>query len=217
MAKRKRDYENDFPSVTEVLNVLRKPGLEMWYRVNTPQFINEAMAKGKSIGTATHEAIESYITTGELKVDTEWPDEVTMALQSFVLFKKEHPEIILKSSEKKMTSDRYFFNGTMDVIGEIEGKKILGDWKTTACKDKEKPEIYDEARTQISAYRELYAEYEEYVNSAFILSLAKDKVAYNLEFLGVDEMDSRFKEIFLPALSIKNYSKKHKQEKKDAV
>ena len=173
MAKRKRDYENDFPSVTEVLNVLRKPGLEMWYRVNTPQFINEAMAKGKSIGTATHEAIESYITTGELKVDTEWPDEVTMALQSFVLFKKEHPEIILKSSEKKMTSDRYFFNGTMDVIGEIEGKKILGDWKTTACKDKEKPEIYDEARTQISAYRELYAEYEEYVNSAFILSFFK--------------------------------------------
>jgi hypothetical protein len=209
--KKKRDYDNDFPSVTQVLDVLRKPGLEMWYRVNTPQFINEAMSKGKSIGSATHEAIETYINTGELKVDTEWPDEVTMALKSFVLFKKEHPEVKLTKSETKMTSSKHSFNGTMDIMGEIDGMKIVGDWKTTAAKDKEKPEIYDEAKTQVSAYRELYNEvFNECVGRAFIVSLAKDKEAYSFEIIENKEINDRFENIFIPALTIKSYQRRPK-------
>lgn len=210
MAKRKhREYDNDFPSVTQVLDVMRKPGLEMWYRINTPQFINEAMVKGKTIGTATHTAIESFINTGLLAVDTEYPDEVTFALQSFAAFKKEHPEVALSGSETKMTSFKYGYNGTMDIIGEIAGFKYAGDWKTTAAKDKEKPEIYDEAKTQVSAYAMAYNEmFNANLEKAFIVSLAKDKVAYNFEIIEKEEIESRFNEIFLSALKIKNYKRR---------
>jgi hypothetical protein len=208
MAKRKREYDNDLPSVTEVLNVLRKPGLEMWYRVNTPKFINEAMSKGRSIGTATHEAIESFITTGELKVDTEWPDEVTLALKSFALFRQEHPEIKLTQSETKMTSIVHGYNGTMDITGQID-IRMAGDWKTTAAKEEEKPTIYDEAKTQVAAYRAAWNELfpSDRLEKAFIVSLAKDKVAYAFEVIEADELDSRFNEIFLSALKIKNYQR----------
>ena len=73
MATRKhRDYDNDYPSVTTILSVLRKIGLEMWFKFNTIKFINDATAKGKLIGTQTHEAIEHYINTGEAKIETEW-------------------------------------------------------------------------------------------------------------------------------------------------
>ena len=209
MAKKRRDYDNDFPSVTQVLDVLRKPGLEQWYKVNTPQFIQEAMVRGRTIGTATHAAIESYINTGSLTVDTEYPDEVTMALNSFVLFRKEHPEIKLHSSEQKMTSLKHGFNGTMDIIGEIGLESLCGDWKTTAAKDEEKPTIYDEAKTQVSAYLELYNEVNADLTvkpeRAFIVSLAKDKVAYAFEIIEKEELESRFREIFLSALKIKTY------------
>lgn len=207
MAKRKREYENDFPSVTQVLDVLRKPGLEQWYKVNTPQLIRDAMIRGRTIGTATHDAIESYINTGLLTTDTEYPDEVTMALNSFVLFRKEHPEIKLRQSETKMTSLKHGFNGTMDIIGEIDISVLAGDWKTTAAKDEEKPTIYDEAKTQVSAYRELWNELNpsSQLDRAFIVSLAKDKIAYAFEIIEKDELDSRFNEIFLSALKIKKY------------
>jgi hypothetical protein len=210
VAKRKhREYDNDFPSVTQVLDVMRKPGLEMWYKINTPQFIQEAMIKGRTIGTATHTAIESFINTGLLTVDTEYPDEVTLALQSFAMFKKEHPEVILSGSETKMTSFKHGYNGTMDIIGEIGGIKHAGDWKTSAAKDNEKPEIYDEAKTQVSAYAMAYNEvFNANLERAFIVSLAKDKVAYNFEVIEKEEIESRFNEIFLSALKIKNYKRR---------
>lgn len=211
MAKRKhREYENDFPSVTQVLDVLRKPGLEMWYRINTPQFINKAMIKGRTIGTATHTAIENFINTGTLAVDTEYPDEVTSALKSFALFRKEHPEVNLQKSETKMTSLVHGFNGTMDITGMIDAIRMAGDWKTTSCKDKEKPEIYDEAKTQVSAYRAAWNELfpDKWLEKAFIVSLAKDKISYSFEIVEAEELDSRFNEIFLSALKIKTYNKK---------
>jgi len=209
MTKKRRNYDNDFPSVTQVLDCLRKPGLEQWYKINTPQFIQEAMVRGRTIGTATHAAIESYINTGLLTVDTEYPDEVTTALNSFAMFRREHPEIKLHSSEQKMTSFKYGFNGTMDIIGEIGIECLCGDWKTTAAKLNDKPEIYDEAKTQVAAYLHLYNEVNTDLvikpERAFIVSLAKDKVAYSYEIIEKEELVSRFEEIFLSALKIKNY------------
>ena len=114
MAKKHRDYDNKYPSVTTILGILRKIGLEQWYIQNTPEFIRGAMTKGKNIGTATHEAISHFILTGEAKIETEWPEEVTNALKSFMLFRKENPDIRLNLSEEALTSESYGYNGTLD-------------------------------------------------------------------------------------------------------
>ena len=204
--KKHRAYENEYPSVTQCLDVLRKHGLEYWFKTNTIEFINKASAKGKAIGTATHEAISHYILTGEAKIETEWPDEVTNALRSFILFRKENPELKLSLSEEALTSEVYKFNGTLDA----PCPPILYDWKSCEKKDKEELPEYAEWKYQCSAYVKLWNEHhpENPINSACIVAIAKDTVAYKKIEMNEREIEDCFNEVFLSVLRIYNYQHK---------
>jgi hypothetical protein len=204
----RREYNNDYPSVTTVLGVLRKIGLEMWYKWNTAKFCDEESNKGKLIGTQIHEAIHAYIQNEEVKVQTEYSEEVMNALKGFMRFRKEHPEIKLRNSEMALTSEKHKFNGTLDCFGE-NGSPLILDWKTGKCKDKDKPDIYDEYKYQVAAYVNAYNEVNNAnVEQAIILSLAKDKIAYNIYKMDKEELNAHFNDAFLPALKIWNHSKR---------
>lgn len=204
-----RAYENNsYPSVTTILGVLRKIGLENWFKFNTLAFINKESEEGKLIGTQIHEAIQQHIEQEEVRIETEFAEQVTNALKGFMQFKKDHPEIKLKKAEMKLTSEKYGFNGTLDCIGKIGEELVLLDWKTSKCKAKEKPDIYEEYKYQVSAYTKAFNETQEgQVTKVFILSLAKDKVAYNFEEIQMADIEEMFERVFLPALSIYNYQK----------
>ena len=205
----KRDYQNDYPSVTTILGILRKIGLEMWFKFNTLAFINKESEEGKTIGTQIHEAIQQHIEEEEVKIETAFAEQVSNALNGFMKFKKDHPEIKLRKAEMALTSEKYGYNGTLDCIGKIGKDLVLLDWKTSKCKSKEKPDIYDEYRYQVSAYVKAFNETQEgQVKRAFILSLAKDKVAYNFEEIAMVAIDEMFEQVFIPCLSIYNYQKK---------
>ena len=205
MATAKRQYNNDYPSVTEILGVLRKIGLEMWYKFNTAKFCNEESEKGKLIGTQIHEGIHNLIQTGKIEVKTEYAEEVTNALKGFVEFRKAHPGMKLINSEIQMTSEDYKYNGTLDCIAE-NGALIIMDWKTGKCKDKDKPDIYEEYKYQVASYVKAYNEINKAnVNKAIILCLAKDKVAYNEYTMEEAEINEHFNNAFLPALKIWNH------------
>lgn len=200
----KRQYGNIYPSVTQVLDVLRKIGLEMWFKMNTLEYINDKSSKGKAIGTEIHKAIEQFINTGKTDFETVYADEVGTALKSFVLFRQEHPEFELKLSEIALTSEKHKFNGTID----CPCPPVLIDWKTGEAKDKEKPPIYDEYKYQVAAYVYLWNENnEQKIETAFIVPFAKDKIAYNLYEMSKMEIDDCFREVFLPALRILYYKK----------
>lgn len=203
--KKHRAYENEYPSVTQILDVLRKHGLEHWFKSNTLEFINKASAKGKSIGTATHEAISHFILTGEAKIETEWPDEVTNALRSFMLFRKENPELKIELSEEPLTSEVFKFNGTLDA----PCPPILYDWKSCEKKDKAELPEYAEWRYQASAYVKLWNEHhpDNPISSACIVAIAKDTVAYKKIEINEQEINDCFNEVFLPALKILTYQK----------
>lgn len=208
MKKAKRQYDNLFPSVTQVLAVLRKIGLEFWFKKNTLAFIQTESKRGKLIGKQIHEGIESHIELNEVNVQTEYANEVMNALKGFMQFKKDHPEIKLYKSEMMLTSNVHGYNGTLDALGEIGNVPIIFDWKTGQAKEKDKPDIYDEYIYQVSAYVKAYNEVTgNIVNRAFILVLAKDKIAYNLREVSKDEIDVSFKEVFLSALKIYNYQR----------
>ena len=213
MAKKShRAYENKYPSVTTILGVLRKVALEYWFKVNTMKFITEESSKGKQIGTDIHNAIEHFIITGEAKIETEYPDEVTNALKSFMLFRKVNPQYVLNWSEMALTSEKYKFNGTIDCIGFEGEERIILDWKTATCKEKEIPEIYDEYKYQVSAYVHLYNEIQNAnVEKAIIVSIAKDKIAYNTYIMDKKEIEDCFNEVFLNCLRILNYQKRRKE------
>ena len=219
--KKKRDYNNDYPSVTQVLGVLRKIGLENWFKYNTAQFCNDKSKRGREIGSQFHDAIHDYITTGEVKVSTQYVEEVTNSLKSFMQFRKDHPEFTLKSSEVTMTSEEWKCNGTLDCEAKITRPCIL-DWKTGEYKWElnkktgemgwkyEVPPIYPEMQYQVSAYVKFHNEIQKAdIDEAYILVLAKDKVAYNLVHMEKEEIEECFVQVFLPALHIYNYQKTH--------
>jgi len=200
----KRNYENKYPSVTSILGVLRKLGLEYWFKVNTLAYIEEKSSKGKLIGTQIHEAIQGFIENGKVKIDTQHAEEVSNALNSFMLFRKENPNIIMKRSEIALTSEKYKFNGTIDCMGDT----ILTDWKTGEAKEADKPKIYDEYKYQVAAYVYLWNEVNNAnIEKAVIVALAKDKIAYNIYEMGKQEIDDCFNEVFLSCLKILNYQK----------
>jgi ATP-dependent exoDNAse (exonuclease V) beta subunit len=178
--------------------------------MNTLEFINKESGKGKTVGTDIHKSIENYILTGQATVDTQYPDEVTNALKSFIMFKKENPKVVLQLSEMALTSEKYKYNGTIDCIGELDGEKIIVDWKSGNAKDKDQPDIYDEYKYQVAAYVHLYNELNPggFISKALIVSIAKDKIANTTYLMRQDEIDGCFEEVFLPALKILNYQRR---------
>lgn len=192
-------------SVTTILSVLRKIGLEYWFKANTAAFCNAESNKGKLVGRQIHEAIEQYIVEGTAKIDSEYAGEVENALQSFINFKKDYPHIKLELSEVALTSEKYGFNGTIDA----PNPPVLIDWKTGNAKDYDLPKIYDEHKYQAAAYVYLWNEAhpDQLIEEAMIVCFAKDKVAYNVCIMDKLEIDGCFNRVFLPTLSIYNYQK----------
>ncbi len=209
----KRNYENQYPSVTQILGILNKPSLNYWFKINTPKFIEEESSKGKLIGTQIHAVIQDYIEKGSAKIETEYVDEVKNALESFIKFTKENPNITLKRSELALTSEQHKYNGTIDCTAEVDGMLILADWKTGKAKEEESPAIYDEYLYQVASYVYLYNEVNKTnIEKAIIVSVAKDKIAYGTRMMNKEEIDGCFNEVFLPALKILNYQRNSKRK-----
>lgn len=200
----KRNYANMYVSVTTALGILRKYGLEIWFKRNTEQYCNEKSSLGKKIGKEIHNVIEQFILSGTTEFETEHPEEVGNALGSFGEFRKDYPDLELKSAEVALTSEKYQFNGTID----CPCPPILVDWKTSEAKDKDKPVIYDEYKYQVAAYVYLWNENnDEKIDKAYIVAIAKDKVAYNCYEMEKQEIEDCFHKVFLSCLKISTYQK----------
>lgn len=205
-------YTNKYPSITTVLSVLRKLGLEMWYKNNTAQYCDEESRKGRTIGTQIHNLMQNLITGKPTTIQTDYGEEVKNAVQSFVAFKNDNPKLKLEVAELKMTSEKYKVNGTLDCLGVMNDKLVIFDWKTGKTKDGKPPEIYDEYVIQVSAYVNLYNEiYKTCIDEAVIVSLAKNEVKYNVEIVNKETINLAFNNIFLPALTIYNNLKELKK------
>jgi CRISPR/Cas system-associated exonuclease Cas4 (RecB family) len=202
-----------YPSVTQIIGILNNPALNQWFIKNTPEFVRRESGKGRTIGTDIHKSLENYILTGQATVETEYPEEVTCALHSFIKFRKERPDIFIEWSEMALTSEKHGYNGTIDAIGKTDKNLVLPDicidWKSGKAGEKDAPDIYDSYKVQVAAYTFLYNEVKQNcIDRAIIVSIAKDKVAYNVYEMGHDEIFDCFNEVFLPALRIYNYQKR---------
>lgn len=204
------------PHVTQVLGILRKPGLEFWYKFNTAQFCDAESKRGIEVGKIIHKAIQDNIEKNEVKFETEYPDEVTNCLKGFFQFKKDHPELKLKKAEVEVVSKKHGFCGRLDCLAKEKNELIVFDWKNGKCGvgkkyEKETPPVYPEHEYQVAAYVAAYNELMGInIKQARILVLAKDKIAYNLMAVCETALKERFEQVFLPALKIYNYIQKEK-------
>jgi hypothetical protein len=138
--------------------------------------------KAGEAGTSVHEMIEKIIknaienTNGFIQVG---PPENEQILR-FVTWSIEN-KVKFLASEKHVYSEKMWIGGILDLICEIDGKRLVGDIKTSSG-------IYPEAYIQCSAYSECLRENEgEKIDGVVIINLKKDggfDVGFNYDLEG---------------------------------
>ena len=194
--------DNEFyPSVTQILSLLDKSAPLMHWAVNTTlHYLSEHITdikedkillnddaskifyeakkqhrlikeKAADIGTRTHLLIERFL-KGEDYDDL--IDEETF--KPFNAFKNwlKNRKFELIDGERIVWNKKHRVAGTVDIVGNINGKLYLLDLKTSKA-------IYPEMLLQISAYRKMY---EEVTNTKIqkLAILRLDKITGNFEW-----------------------------------
>lgn len=149
--------------VTTILSVISKPALIQWSANMACDYVKEhfvdfdnlddvlkearvAHRKKKESagdwGTSVHKAIEEWI---KEKKEPSNLDE--KGLEVFNKFKKwsEDNKVEFIESEKHIWSEKYWIGGIVDLVIKVNGKKYIGDIKTSSG-------IYNEAFFQMGAY-----------------------------------------------------------------
>ena len=143
------------PSVTTILGTLSKDWLLPWAvktaletlqigKVITQQTIDTALVAHKVItqeageeGTLVHQAINDYVHGKEVNCES-------LGYKAFLSFVHDHkPKILM--SEQMVYNEEMEYAGTFDVIMEVNGKRYIGDWKTSKS-------IYGEYLMQLAGY-----------------------------------------------------------------
>ena len=112
---------NEYPHVTQVIDILRKKGLEFYFKVHTPEWLKAESVKNLGIGKLLHTVIEKYIETPTkgFEIDTEYPTEIDNSIKSLFLFKQENPQFKLKKSEIEVVSQKWGYQGRLDCIASV--------------------------------------------------------------------------------------------------
>jgi len=149
-----RFYEiegKNYPSVTTVLNIRKKEGLQEWRNNVGEEVANYEMRRAANRGKATHTLVEQY-----LKGET--PSERgVLPLGLFKLLKPYVDQINnVHCLETIMYSHKLTIAGQVDCIAEYNGKLSVIDFKTA---NKERQEGWiDNYFLQTTAYAVMYEE-----------------------------------------------------------
>jgi hypothetical protein len=202
--------------VTSILGVISKPALVPWAVKEMANNLTEKMIVGKAydeiekkeliaeakkiyksktdkaadIGTIVHQWCEDYIAgkNPEMPVN----EQIRKSVEAFKEFVTKN-KVEFKLSERKIYSKKYGYAGTLDFTAVIDGKKYIGDFKTSSA-------VYNEYFLQLAAYK--YALEEEYpelkIDKCMIVRLGKDG---ELEVVEGNDSDKNF-EAFLGALNL---------------
>lgn len=116
----------------------------------------EQAEKAADIGTLAHALIEAHI-NGEIAkspapVEQTMLDKAAQAFEQYCAWERQtRITMLYKFQEIQLVSPVYKFGGTPDAIGEIDGKFVLLDWKTSNA-------VYPDYLVQLAAYKHLIEE-----------------------------------------------------------
>ena len=144
------------PNVTEICEPIS------FERLNALQ--KAMLERAKHRGTRCHELAEEYLLMGDIdiyQIETEYLPYI----QQFVLWVKTYkPKVLF--TEKRLFSD--LFAGTLDLICEIDGKKIIVDYKFTSSIDKKSLSV------QLEGYSRLAKTNNIEIDECWFLHIKKD-------------------------------------------
>lgn len=153
-------------------------------------------------GSKVHEWIELFIAS-KLN-DTEAPDEPTEdgvlnGVNAFLDWYLAH-DITFQQSERLVYSKAHQFVGITDFVALVDGKRVVGDWKTSK-------RVYDEHRLQLSAYWGAIEEEEgTKLEGGLILHCDKETGEFDVTEISPEEHLVHFP-VFLACLQVKNWQK----------
>lgn len=171
------------PSVTQILGVVGKPQLMMWYGKLGNDEAKRISNEAKEYGSLIHELIEQTAKGQIIKLSA----KVKSVMDNFHLITQDWKWL---EFEKVLINKEYRYGGTADAIAEIDGVKTLIDVKTSSG-------VYPEAHLQIAAYRECLPD----VKQCVILHLNKDTNGWEVV---LSETEGLF-EVFLGVYKLYNY------------
>lgn len=180
--------------VTTVLSVISKPALIQWAANMAVDYIDshfpsvEDVMSGKVVlgdlfkeartahkkrkekagdwGTGLHKAVEEWIK--ENKLPTNLDETQTIGFNNFKNWATENKVEFLES-EKHLYSKEMWLGGIVDLVFRMDGKKYIGDIKTSSG-------IYNEAFFQMGAYHLMLEEMGEAkdIEGYIVINLKKD-------------------------------------------
>ena len=134
----------EYVSVTTVLSVLRKEGLEYWRGKIGNKKADQISNEAKDIGKLVHEILERHLREEQLVTES-YPLPVRKCLSAFRVWEKKNKFKVLKT-EQLVWSDKYEYAGTFDALGTLNGKLTIIDFKTSK-------QIWPDYGLQLSAYK----------------------------------------------------------------
>ena len=165
--KAKTGYEIDglwYPRVTSIVSIKAKPALYKFYADQGSFKLAESIkAKSADEGTLIHETIEAILAGNTVPV----PHSIKPAIDAFLEFKKNN-EIVPMKVEERVISKNHWYAGTVDIIGQLNGRLGVLDIKTSNS-------IYRDYGLQTSAYVEAIKETGIFPTTRWILRIDQAK------------------------------------------
>lgn len=163
--KQPRLYNDRFPSVTEVLNVISKPHLDAWRKKVGSGAADKASDTATALGTRVH-AVCNSLSQG---LDISHEDEkVRLMAEAYGQFLEENVDEVL-DTEKSLVSPVLGVGGTLDAYVRLkDGSHAIVDIKTSKG-------FNPDMGLQLAAYQFMMQEVGEPVDHRIIVRLNKDK------------------------------------------
>ncbi len=147
------------------------------------------------IGRAAHAEIEKMIRTGE--APTTMDPRVCNAVKAYMAWAAENA-FLPQFSERRVCLISHKVAGTVDCVGQLRGKRVLIDFKTSNS-------IYPEMELQVAAYVKAWEEtYGSAIEDVKILRIGKDKAEF--ECHSVDHIDQLYS-VFLSCIPVYRWIK----------
>lgn len=159
---------NKYPSITTVLAEYSRKGIMEWRQRVGEEEANKISRQASSRGTRIHTLCERYLKNETLEFKT------PVDIETFNIFKPVlHRINNIHLQETKMYSNYLRIAGTVDCIGEFDGKLSVIDFKT-ARKSKDK-DLIENYFMQSAAYAIMFEERFKIPVSKIVIAIAVDE------------------------------------------
>lgn len=163
-----------YPSVTQILGIIRKPFLETWRGKWGNRLCDKKLKAAGAIGTLFHSSVELLAQGVGVNTTNRRVNAMAGRMKEWLAEHEYQPEV----AEFKVLSKKHKYSGTLDAIGYVKdfpGELVILDWKSGAG-------IYPEMSLQLAAYAEAYREQTGIaIKRGLIVQVSKDKPQHKLK------------------------------------